>query len=129
MVDAIADLATRIRNAYLAKHEMTRIPYSKVKEAIAKIIEREGYIGPLIVEDKKPYKIMMVNLLYPAGQPAIERIESVSTPGRKIYMKANKIPKTLGGYGITIVSTNLGIMTDKDARGKKVGGEVLLRIW
>jgi len=129
MTDAIADLATRIRNAYLAKHERTEIPHSRVKEAIAKILEREGYVGSVIVEDKKTPKTIMINLLYKTGQPVIGKIERVSTSGKKIYLKANKIPKTLGGYGITIISTSRGIMTDIDARRKKVGGEVLLRVW
>ena len=129
MIDTIGDFATRIRNAYLAKHQKVEIPHSRIGETLGKILEKEAYVGHLGVENRKPRKMIVLNLLYTNGQAAIDRIEYVSTPGRKIYVKAKNIPKSLGGYGITIISTSRGIMTDKDARSKKLGGEMLLRVW
>ena len=127
MTDAIADLATRIRNAYLAKHKTVEIPHSKIKEEIAKILEKEGYVGSVAV-NKKP-RILIVGLIYKDGQPMLDKIERISKPGRRTYMKTNRIPRTLGGYGLIIISTSRGVMTDKDARKAGVGGEALLRVW
>ena len=129
MTDPIADLLTRIRNAYLAKHETVEIPHSRTKEAIAKILKENGYVGSLRVTKHSPQPKMVLTLIYKGKIPAIEEIDRVSKPGRRVYVRTKKIPQTLGGFGMTIISTNQGIMTDKEAKKKNLGGEILCRVW
>lgn len=129
MTDPIADLLTRIRNAYLAKHNSVELPHSRVKEAVAKILEREGYIASLEAKKGKPQAKLILTLKYRGKLPMLTGIERVSKPGRRIYVRAHKVPRTLGEYGTTILSTSQGIMTDKEAKKAKVGGEVLCKVW
>lgn len=129
MTDTIADMITRIKNGYLARHKTVSIPHSKLKEAIAHILATENYIEEVNIEDKVPQKDIVVTLRYVGKMPAISDVSRVSKPGRRVYSSVNKMPKALGGYGIVIVSTNKGVMTEKEAKKQGVGGEVLCSIW
>ena len=129
MTDPIADMLTRIRNAYLARHKSLKIPHSRIKEEITKILATEEYITSFNIDEKQTPKMIEVDLTYKKGIPAIDRIERISKPGRRIYVRADKIPHTLGGYGMTILSTNKGVMTNREAKRKKVGGELVCRVW
>ncbi len=132
MTDPIADMLTRIRNANVAFHEEVVMPSSKVKEALAKILEREGYIAGSRVEDdsSRPWRRLRIQLKYtPDRQRTISGIRRISKPGLRVYTKADLVPRVLGGMGISILSTNQGLMTDREARARKVGGEVLCQVW
>ena len=130
MSDPIADMLTRIRNANTAKHDTVDIPSSKMKIAIANILLDEGYIkGYQVIEDGKQ-GIIHITLKYGANKtPVITGLRRVSKPGLRIYTNVEEMPKVLKGLGIAILSTNKGIMTDKQARKENVGGEVLAFIW
>lgn len=129
MTDPISDMLTRIRNASLAKREVVEIPHSKLKEAIAAILQNQGYIEKMEVTGSQPQRTILVSLSYTKGIPQIAAIERVSKPGRRIFAKRTNLPLALGGHGITIVSTSQGLMTDKEARSHNLGGEVLCRVW
>ena len=128
--DVIADMLTRIRNANNAKHETVDVPASNLKKSIAQILLEEGYIKNFqIVEDGKQ-GIIRVTLKYAAGkQKVINGLRRVSKPGLRIYSNCEDMPKVMNGLGIAIVSTSKGLMTDKQARNQKVGGEVLAFVW
>jgi len=125
MTDPISDLLTRIRNAQAVEKASVKIPASKVKRSILKVLKEEGYIEDFAEQavDGKP--ILNVRLKYYAGRPVIERIERFSTPGLRKYRGKDKLPKVLGGLGTAIVSTSHGVMTDRAARKAGLGGEVL----
>lgn len=127
--DPIADIIIRIKNAHMAKHEKVVVPYSKMKKAIAEILLREGYVSAVEVEEGKPYNNLVVTLKYVGKLPAINDVKRLSKPGRRLYAPANKLPKALGGYGITIITTSKGVMTDAEARKANLGGELLCQIW
>ena len=130
--DTIADLLTHIRNANLMKNESTSLPYFKLGEGICKILKAEGFIKDYAVkaEEGKPYKILTVALKYTAeGERVLSGIKRISKPGLRVYANAEDMPKVLGGLGIAIVSTNKGVLTDKEARKQNVGGEVLAFVW
>jgi small subunit ribosomal protein S8 len=129
MNDPIADMIIRIKNALMARHETVVVPHSRVKEEISKILVENNYVISYQVEQKMPQMELVFKLRYVGKIPAITDVRRVSKPGRRIYTSSTKVPKALGGYGITIVSTSKGIMTDKDARKQNVGGEVLCQIW
>jgi small subunit ribosomal protein S8 len=129
ITDPIGDMLARIKNALTAKKEQVVIPHSKLKEAIALILEENNYIQGYEVEEKKPQSDLVVTLRYVEGLPAISGMERVSKPGRRLYAKTKQIPVTLNGYGLTVVSTSKGILTDNEARKKNVGGELLCRVW
>lgn len=132
MTDPIADMLTRIRNANVAFHDEVVMPSSKVKVALAKILEQEGYIAGSSVEDDsaKPGRRLRIELKYtPDRQRTISGIRRVSKPGLRVYSKSDMVPRVLGGMGISILSTNQGLMTDREARARKVGGEVLCQVW
>jgi small subunit ribosomal protein S8 len=127
MQDPIADMLTRIRNAQGAMHETVNIPASKVKVAIAEVLLNEGFIeGYELINEGKPE--LQITLKYYQGKPVIQLIKRVSKTGLRIYKACADLPKVLGGLGIAIVSTSQGIMTDKDARAKGIGGEVLMLV-
>jgi small subunit ribosomal protein S8 len=130
ITDTIADLLTRIRNASSAKHDTVEIPASNMKKAVVQILVDEGYVkGYTVIEDGKQ-GIIKVNLKYGEGKTAaINGLRRVSKPGLRIYSGAEDMPKVMKGLGIAIVSTSKGIMTDRQARSAKVGGEVLAFIW
>lgn len=128
LTDPIADMLTRIRNAAKAKHQTVDVPYSKVKDEIAKILLKEGYISEMeIVEDK--IKNIRITLKYKEKKSVIQGIKRISKPGLRIYSEAVKVPRVLNGLGVAIISTSKGIITDKEARKACVGGEVMAYIW
>ena len=130
MTDPIADMLTRIRNANTVGHETVEIPASRIKKSIAEILLEEGYINGFEVIDDNKQGIIKVQMKYGAGKErVITGIKKISKPGLKVYAKANEVPKVLGGLGIAILSTNQGIITDKEARKLQVGGEVLAFVW
>lgn len=130
ITDPIADMLTRIRNANSSKHESVLIPSSKMKVAIAKILDDEGYINGYEVIDDGKQGMIKVTLKYGANKTkVITGIKRVSKPGLRVYANKEEMPRVLRGLGIAIVSTSKGIMTDKDARKNNVGGEVLAFIW
>ena len=131
MSDPIADMLTRIRNANTAKHDTVDIPSSRVKAAIAEILLKEGYIRSYEIEGDEVKKTIHVTLKYgrDKNEKVIHGLTRISKPGLRVYAGAEDLPKVLGGLGIAIVSTNEGILTDKEARSKNVGGEVLAYVW
>lgn len=130
MTDPIADMLTRIRNALTAKHEEVEVPSSKMKAEIAQILLSEGYINGYKVEGEGIDAKIVIDLKYgPKGEMVISGLKRVSKPGLRVYAGYEDLPKVLGGMGIAIVSTPKGIMTDKEARKLRHGGEVLAYIW
>ena len=129
--DPIADMLTRIRNANTAKHDTVDVPASKMKIAIAGILLDEGYIAKYDIIEDGNFKTIRITLKYGAdkNQRIITGIKRISKPGLRVYAGAEDMPKVLGGLGIAIVSTNKGVMTDKEARALNVGGEVLCFVW
>ncbi|AWZ39447.1 30S ribosomal protein S8 [Ligilactobacillus murinus DSM 20452 = NBRC 14221] len=130
MTDPIADFLTRIRNANMVKHESVEVPASKMKKNIAEILKNEGFVRDVeYIEDDKQ-GIIRVFLKYGKNnERVISGIRRISKPGLRSYVKADEVPKVLNGLGIAIVSTSEGVMTDKDARAKKIGGEVVAYVW
>tara|TARA_B100000408_G_scaffold84258_1_gene64390 strand:- start:316 stop:714 length:399 start_codon:yes stop_codon:yes gene_type:complete len=128
--DPIADMITRIRNGQLRKLNTVSIPNSRFRAKILNVLKDEGYISNYkILSEKQNNKSLIVDLKYNNGIPVIKNIARVSKPGRRVYAKANSIPKIQNGLGIAIVSTSMGIMSDNDARSKKIGGEVICRVF
>lgn len=125
MSDPIADMLTRIRNAQNVAKAQVRMPASKLKVAVAKVLLEEGYIEgfEILPESGKP--VLLINLKYYAGRPVIERLERVSKPGLRVYKDKTSIPQVMNGLGVAIVSTSRGVMTDRKARSTGIGGEVL----
>ena len=131
MSDPIADMLTRICNANTAKHDTVDIPSSKMKNAIAEILFNEGYIAKYEIIEDGNFKTIRVTLKYGAdkNEKIITGIKRISKPGLRVYASKNEIPKVLGGLGTAILSTNQGVITDKEARKLQVGGEVLAFVW
>jgi len=132
MTDPIADMLTRIRNANSAQFETVKMPGSKLKEALAAILEREGFIASYTVEknEARPGSTLEITLKYAQDRTrTIGGIKRVSKPGLRIYARADKIPRVLGGIGVAVVSTSHGLMTDREARNRHLGGEVLCYVW
>ena len=130
MTDPIADFLTRLRNANTAHHDSVVIPFSKLKSHIAEILQAEGYIAGWTVEDAVVGKNLVVTLKYgPNRERALAGVKRVSKPGLRVYAKSTNLPKVLGGLGVAILSTSSGLLTDKQAAKKGVGGEVLAYVW
>ena len=129
MTDPIADMLTRIRNANRQHHDNVMVPASKLKVGIAEILKNEGFINGYTVEGEAPIQNINVSLKYRGNDRVITDLKRISKPGLRVYAKVDEIPKVLNGLGIVILSTSQGLMTDKEARAKKVGGEVLAYIW
>ena len=128
--DPIADLLTRIRNASNAEHEKVDIPSSRLKVRIAELLKDEGFIKNFRVLDDSKQNTLRVYLKYGTGnERMISGLVRVSTPGRRVYVAHDKIPSILGGMGVALVSTSRGVVTDREARKQKVGGEVLAYVW
>ena len=125
MSDPIADMLTRIRNGQKARMVSVSMPSSKAKEAVAKVLKEEGYITNFSTDGEGAEKSLSVELKYFEGVPVIERIQRASRPGLRIYRGKEELPKVLGGLGVAIVSTSAGVMSDRQAREKGIGGEVL----
>lgn len=130
MTDPISDMLSRIRNASTAMHDDVMIPASKIKENIARILLDEGYVDGLEVVEDGAHPVIKINLRYSEDRErAISGIRRISKPGRRVYRGAQELPRVLGGLGVAIISTSQGVMTDKQARRAKVGGEVLAYVW
>ena len=130
MTDPVADFLTRLRNANSAHHESLSAPYSKLKANIAEILKAEGYIADFRVEDAEVGKTLTVTLKYGNDRSSsIAGIKRVSKPGLRVYAKSSELPRVLGGLGIAILSTSSGLLTDRQAAKKGVGGEVLAYVW
>jgi small subunit ribosomal protein S8 len=133
MTDPIADMLTRLRNANQAYHDRVTMPYSKIKANIAEVLKAEGYVASWVVEeptDGAVGKTLVVELKYgPHRERSLAGIRRVSKPGLRVYAKAQEMPRVLGGLGIAIISTSQGLLTDRQARKRNVGGEVLAWVW
>lgn len=130
MTDPVADFLTRLRNANTAHHDSLSLPYSKLKGSIAEILKSEGYIADFKVEDARVGKSLSITMKYgPNRESSIAGIKRVSKPGLRVYAKSTELPRVLGGLGIAILSTSSGLLTDRQAAKKGVGGEVLAYIW
>lgn len=130
MTDPIADMLSRVRNANNAFHESVSMPSSKIKANIAEILKQEGYIDNYEVSGDKAQKTLKIELKYgPNRQRSIEGVRRVSKPGLRVYAKSDNLPKVLGGLGVAVISTSQGLLTDREATNKGVGGEVLAYIW
>jgi small subunit ribosomal protein S8 len=128
--DTLADMLTRIRNAMAALHPETRMPASKLKEEVARILAEEGYIDGYAVEDARVGKELVIRLRYDDERvSALSGLARVSRPGRRVYKKASDVPRVRDGVGVAIVSTSDGVMTDREARRRNVGGEILCEVW
>ncbi len=128
--DPITDLLNRLRNGMRAGHERVDIPASRVKESLVKVLAEEGYVASYRRVEEKGRPLLRVGLKYDAdGEPIVNGLERVSRPGRRVYAPAKGIPEVLGGLGISIVSTSRGILTGRQAREAKVGGEILCNVW
>jgi len=137
MIDSISDMLTRLRNAYAVEHSEVVMPMSKLKFAIAQVLEKEGFVEKVerIADEKNDkFENLRITLKYEqissiAKKPAIENIKQISTQGQRSYIKKNDIHKVRNGYGISIISTSQGVMTGKDARKKGLGGEIICELW
>jgi small subunit ribosomal protein S8 len=132
MTDPIADMLTRMRNANTAMHDSVRMPSSKLKESLAGILEREGYIAGYTASDdpSRPGRVLEIQLKYTGDRGrVIGGLKRVSKPGLRIYARADHLPRVLGGLGVAVLSTSQGLMTDREARQRRVGGEVLCYVW
>jgi small subunit ribosomal protein S8 len=131
MTDPISDMLTRIRNASLARHDRAEMPHSMLKERVAHVLKSEGFLDDVRVNDGDDgKKKLLVVLRYGRDrQSAIDGVRRVSTPGRRVYVRHDRIPRVLSGMGVSILSTSQGVMTDKDARKQRVGGELLCEVW
>ena len=130
MTDPIADMLTRLRNANSAYHDTVTMPSSKIKTHIAEILQQEGYIAGWSTEDGEKGKILVIELKYgPNRERSIAGIKRISKPGLRVYAKSTNLPRVLGGLGVAILSTSSGLLTDRQASKKGVGGEVLAYVW
>ena len=132
MSDPIADMLTRLRNANMAMHDEVRMPASRLKESLAALLYKEGYISGYAVspEPNRPHQTLTIRLKYsPERMRTITGLRRVSKPGLRVYSKAERVPRVLGGLGVAVLSTSQGLMTDREARRKGVGGEILCYVW
>jgi len=130
MTDPVSDMLTRIRNATTVRHDRTDVPASKMKLEIAKILKQEGFIRTFKLLEEGPQGLIRIYLKYAEdGEPVIHGLRRVSTPGRRVYRAADELPKVQNGLGVAVVSTNRGVLTDEQARGLRVGGEILCEVW
>jgi small subunit ribosomal protein S8 len=131
VTDSIADMLSRIRNANLARHDHAVIPASKLKLEVAKVLKAQGYIQKYDLIDDKRQGQIRVHLRYDqqSGDPVIRGLRRISRPGLRIYVNSKEIPRVLGGLGVAVLSTSQGVLTDREARRRRVGGEVLCHVW
>ena len=130
MTDPIADMLTRIRNAYMVKRDRVDIPASRLKMEIAAVLKREGYIADFVRYEDGKQGILRIYLKYgPRGEKVITGLKRISKPGRRVYARADEIPRVRSGLGIAILSTSKGVLSDRECRKRRVGGEVLCAVW
>ena len=128
--DPIADMLTRVRNASRARHTEVLVPASRTKREIARILKTEGFIAEVSEEQAGPGHVLRLTLRYVDGKvPVVSGLKRISTPGRRLYVGRDELPRVLGGLGIAIVSTSHGVMTDRDASRRGIGGEILAHVW
>ena len=128
--DPIADMLARMRNAQMALKEAVDVPYSRIKESIAGILRREGFIRDFVVEDAAVGKTLRMFIKYSdKREPVIQGLRRDSKPGRRVYVASDSIPRILGGVGISILSTSSGVLSDREARKRRIGGELLCSLW
>jgi small subunit ribosomal protein S8 len=131
MTDPIADMLTRIRNAVRARHPRVDIPHSRLKEGLAEILRKEGFVDAVaVLRPKEGFPVIRIALRYsPDGEPLLSGLERVSRPGRRVYCSKGEIPPVLGGLGVSVLSTSRGLMSGEDCRKTGVGGEILCNVW
>jgi small subunit ribosomal protein S8 len=130
MTDPIADMLTRIRNAALARHDRVELPHSRLKENVAAVLKSEGYLDDVRVSEGEDPKTLTLVMRYGRDRTSvIDGLRRVSTPGRRVYVRHDRINRVCSGMGISIISTSRGVMTDRDARKQRVGGELLCEVW
>jgi small subunit ribosomal protein S8 len=129
MIDPISDMLTRIRNAGRALLPTVEVPHSRIKQDIAQILKKEGYVADVVVDGKVPKKTIKLRLKYEGKKNVIEGLKRVSSPGLRRYVGSTEIPRVLGGLGVSVVSTSEGVMTGTQAKKKNIGGELLCYIW
>ncbi len=130
MTDPIADMLTRIRNAIQIESPSVDVPASRVKIGIAEALQREGFIWDFEVVEQSPQNVLRINLKYgPNGERVVQRIRRISTPGRRVYAHARNMPNVLQGLGVCILTTNQGVLSNREAKAKNVGGEILCEVW
>lgn len=129
MTDPIADLLIQIKNSYSVGKTKVSLPYSSIKQSLAKLLSEKGYVGNIKVAGDSIKKALIIELIYDNKVPKFTHVVRVSKPGKKVYARKNKLPRVLGGLGITVVSTSAGLLTDKEARRKGLGGELICKIW
>ena len=132
MTDPVADMLTRIRNANMAMHEGVNMPSSKQKVALADILKSEGYIRDYAVSEAKagPGEVLSIEMMYSAQRERVlSGVKRVSKPGLRVYSPSNQIPRVLGGLGVAVISTSRGLMSDREARRRRIGGEILCYVW
>lgn len=126
--DPISDLLCRLRNAARAQHPEVLVPHSRLKESLAQVLQREGYLSDVSVEGSTKKQIRM-KLRYAGRKSVLEGLRRLSSPGRRVYARATEIPKVRGGLGVVVLSTSSGVVTDREARQRKLGGELLCSVW
>jgi small subunit ribosomal protein S8 len=130
MTDPIADLLTRIRNGQLARHEKVTLPWSRMKEAVVRALASEGYVRDIVVGGEATKRTLTVLLAYTdSGEPVINGVRRVSKPGLRVYASVRHIPSVRNGYGVSVLSTPAGLLADREARRRNVGGEVVCEVW
>jgi len=129
MTDPIADMLTRIRNAVAVKKPEVILPYSKLKFSVAKVLEAENYVAKVTKITNGKFDELKIELRYTEKGPVIRHIKRLSTPGQRIYLAGKELPHVLNGYGLAIISTSKGIMTNKEAKRQNIGGELMCEIW
>jgi len=127
--DPIADMLTRIRNGYLAKKSHCEVPYSRIKEEIGQLLEREHFLEKVTVAGEGKEKHLSLQLRYETGQPAVTKVRRISKPGRRVYSSSQELPRVLSGLGMAIVTTAKGVMTVREAKKQNLGGEVICYVW
>lgn len=130
ITDPIANMLTSVRNAQAARKAFVRVPYSRVKHAIADVLRNAGYVGPVSLATDGEHKVLELTLLYDdARQPRIRGLDRISKPGRRWYVRRQEIPHVLSGLGVAVLSTSQGLLTDAEARKRGLGGEVICKVW
>lgn len=129
MTDPIGDMLARMKNAAMRSYKSVLVPYSSIKVGILETLEREGYINGFSVVEKDGWKYLDVSLRYYDGQPSIRCLERVSKPSRRVYMKRKKLPSVFNGFGIFVLSTSKGILSDSEAKAQNIGGEILCKVF
>lgn len=130
MTDPIGDMLTRIRNGYAVRQRQVKVPYSVIKEKLAQILVKEGYLKEVVTEGKKTQeKKLVIKLKYHRQEPALDHIERISKPSLRIYLQAKELKPFRGGFGMRILSTSQGLMTGREAKKKNLGGEVICQLW